>query len=63
MYSARETYPKLGKHPIRFVTVRECVLGHGVVVKRGGRLHIPGILDHAEEVVPAQNTQNAPDGA
>ena len=59
---ARETYPKLRLHPRRLVGVLR-IGADGVVVKRVGRLRLPGVRDNAGVVLPAQKTQDAIGGA
>jgi hypothetical protein len=56
--SARKTYPQLPLHPRRIVATTH-IGGGGVVVKRVGRLRLPGILNQAREVGLAQKTQDA----
>jgi len=66
--SVRKSYPQLGLHPLRLVRELPAnkvssIVGDGVVVKRVGRLRLPGELNQAREVFLAQKTQDAIDTA
>jgi hypothetical protein len=60
--SARKTYSQLLPHPLYLVAISH-IGGSGEVVKRVGRLYLPGQLHQARVVFPAQKTQDAIDGA